>query len=272
MLDAMRKDTAVAFFRSVKERRKAMTQTASQRKSTAVRLFVAFELGWSTWRLAFGSALGEGSWQTTIPARDAAALAKAIRSARERLRLPAACPVLSCYEAGRDGFWLHRLLRQLGIDNLVVDSSSIEVNRRARRTKTDRLDAAKLLSMLLRHHAGERRIWSVVRVPTPEQEDGRHLQREIRTLKKEQTRLVNRGEAFWPARAWRFGWDDGDCSIRSSRYESGTGRLCLTGYVSASTRRSPGTPSFTDNCSVSSPHETLGSGRVVSAPRRSPDA
>jgi transposase len=80
----------------------------------------------------------------------------------------------------------------MGILNLVIDSSSIEVNRRARRIKTDRLDAAKLLSMLLRYHGGEEGLWSIVHVPTPRQEDARHLQREIRTLKKEQTRLINR--------------------------------------------------------------------------------
>src|SRR6266508_1329543 len=80
----------------------------------------------------------------------------------------------------------------MGIVNLVVDSSSIEVNRRARRAKTDRLDARKLLAMLLRDGAGEKDLWCVVKVPTPEQEDGRHVQREIRTLKKEQTRLTNR--------------------------------------------------------------------------------
>jgi len=80
----------------------------------------------------------------------------------------------------------------MGIDNLVVDSSSIEVNRRARRAKTDRLDARKLLGMLLRYWAGEKDVWSVVKVPTREQEDGRQLQRAIRTLTKEQTRLTNR--------------------------------------------------------------------------------
>jgi transposase len=112
--------------------------------------------------------------------------------ARKRLGLPCDCPIFSCYEAGREGFWLHRLLEQMGVENLVVDSSSIEVNRRARRAKTDRLDAEKLLSMLLRYYSGEKKLWSVVHVPTPEQEDGRHLQREIRTLKKEQTRQINR--------------------------------------------------------------------------------
>jgi transposase len=171
-----------------------MSQTASHGDSTAVGsgLFVAFELGWTKWRLAFGSAMGQKVWQITIAAREVVALTEAIGKAKQRLGLPEGCPVVSCYEAGRDGFWLHRLLERMGIKNLVVDSSSIEVNRRARRAKTDRLDAEKLLSMLLRYQAGERKLWSVVHVPTPEQEDGRHLQRQIRTLKKERTRQINR--------------------------------------------------------------------------------
>ena len=171
-----------------------MAQTASRREFIAVRreLSVAFELGWSSWRLAFASVVGQKPWQVTIGARDVAALSQAIARARRRLGVPATASVLSCYEAGRDGFWLHRLLTQMGIRNLVIDSSSIEVNRRARRIKTDRLDAAKLLSMLLRYRGGEEDLWSVVHVPTPQQEDARHLQREIRTLKKEQTRLINR--------------------------------------------------------------------------------
>src|SRR6266568_308795 len=171
-----------------------MTQTASRKDFTAVegRLLVAFELGWEKWRLAFGRAMGEKPWQVVIPAREVLALTKAIGRAKQRFGLSESCPVFSCYEAGREGFWLHRLLTQMGVVNLVVDSSSIEVDRRARRAKTDRLDAAKLISMLLRYWSGEKDFWSVVRVPTPEQEDGRHLQREIRTLKKEQTRLINR--------------------------------------------------------------------------------
>lgn len=171
-----------------------MTQTASRRDSTATgsRLFVAFELGWEKWRLAFATAMGSKPWQVVIPARDVLALTKAIGEARQRLGVSESCPIFSCYEAGREGFWLDRLLRQMSVVNLVVDSSSIEVDRRARRAKTDRLDAAKLISMLLRYWAGEKNLWSVVHVPTPEQEDGRHLQREIRTLKKEQTRLTNR--------------------------------------------------------------------------------
>ena len=77
----------------------------------------------------------------------------------------------SCYEAGRDGFWLHRYLTALGVHNLIVDSASIEVNRRQRRAKSDRLDARKLVSMLLRYHVGETKVWSVVRVPDGAAED-----------------------------------------------------------------------------------------------------
>ena len=100
--------------------------------------------------------------------------------------------VRSCYEAGRDGFWLHRYLTSIGIDNRVVDSSSIEVNRRQRRAKSDGLDVRKLLAMLVRYHTGESKVWSVVRVPTVEEEDRRQLHRELRTLKKERTRVTNR--------------------------------------------------------------------------------
>ena len=113
-------------------------------------------------------------------------------AAKKRFQLPETAEVVSCYEAGRDGFWLHRYLTQSGIGNLVVDSASIEVNRRKRRAKTDRMDVEKLLTMLIRYQYGEHRVWSVVRVPSPEEEDNRQLNRELRSLKKEKTRTTNR--------------------------------------------------------------------------------
>nr|WP_255217863.1 IS110 family transposase [Paraburkholderia mimosarum] len=113
-------------------------------------------------------------------------------NAKARCHLSADAPVYSCYEAGRDGFWLHRWLTEQGIVNLVVDSASIEVNRRARRAKTDRLDSDKLLSMLMRYHAGEQRVWAVARIPTPEQEDDRRLHRELERLRHERTAHTNR--------------------------------------------------------------------------------
>jgi transposase len=171
-----------------------MAQTASRRKHSVEveRLYVAFELGWTTWKLGFCTRLDEKAWVATIAARDIEALKKAIAKARTRFGVSPTCPITSCYEAGRDGFWLDRLLKQMGVANVVVDSGSIKVERRARRAKTDRLDAEALLKMLVRHVSGEPKVWQVVHVPTPEQEDARHLQREIRTLTKEQTRIVNR--------------------------------------------------------------------------------
>ena len=138
-------------------------------------LYVAFELGNKNWKLGFTVGFGQRPRQRTIVAGDLASVKEEIDRAKERFGLSADARVLSCYEAGRDGFWLHRYLVHLGVRNLVVDSSSIEVNRRARRAKTDRMDIGKLLSMLMRYDNGERKLWSVVRVPTVEQEDRHDL-------------------------------------------------------------------------------------------------
>ena len=155
-------------------------------------LFLAFELGVSEWKLGFSTGLGQKARRRSVPARNLVRLQTEIAGAKKRFGLPGTARVLSCYEAGRDGFWLHRYLSQAGIGNLVVDSSSIEVNRRARRAKSDRLDVQKLLTMLIRYHFGEHKVWSVVHVPSPEEEDRRQLHRELRTLKKEKTRTTNR--------------------------------------------------------------------------------
>jgi transposase len=104
--------------------------------------------------------------------------------------------VVSCYEAGRDGFWLDRALREHGIDNVVVDASSIEMPRRARRAKTDRVDLFKLMGLLLRWAGGERKVWSVVRVPDAGAEDVRQLSRSIERLKGEHGRHVTRIKAL----------------------------------------------------------------------------
>ena len=114
-----------------------------------------------------------------------------IGKAKGKFRLPEGAPVKSCYEAGRDGFWLHRHLVSRGIENVVLESASIEVDRRARRAKTDRLDGGKLLKQLIRHHRdGE--FLRVVRVPSVEQEDERRLHRELERLTKERTGHRNR--------------------------------------------------------------------------------
>ena len=115
-----------------------------------------------------------------------------IAKAKQKLRLPEDTPVISCYEAGRDGFWLHRFLAHHRVENLVVDAASIEVNRRKRRAKSDNLDATKLVGMLIRWHLGEKKLWGIVRVPTAADEDRRQLHRELIELKTQRTEHVNR--------------------------------------------------------------------------------
>jgi len=155
-------------------------------------LFLAFELGANQWKLGFTTGAAQRPRERNVPARHIAAVREEIRKAKERFGLPADAPVISCYEAGRDGFWLHHWRVPQGVANCVVDSSSIAVNRRHRRAKTDRLDVQKLLTMLLRHAAGERKVWRIVRVPSVEEEDRRQLQRALTTAKRDRTRVINR--------------------------------------------------------------------------------
>jgi transposase len=155
-------------------------------------LSLAFELGKNTWKLGFTIGVAQQPRERTIPAGDVARLQQEIARAKQRFGLPEDARIVSCYEAGRDGFWLHRYLVAHNVQNHVIDSASIEVNRRPRRAKTDRLDVRKLLTMLLRHMAGERKVWSVVRVPSIEEEDRRQLHREMTTAKQDRTRVINR--------------------------------------------------------------------------------
>lgn len=171
-----------------------MSQTTHEAKSKVVerRLYLALDLGWSQWQLAFTTEVSQKPRLRTVRARDLVSLKEEIRRAKERFELPPEAGVTSCFEAGRDGFWLHRCLLSIGVESRVVDSSSIEVNRRQRRAKTDRLDVIKLLVLLLRYESGEKGVWRVVRVPSVEEEDLRQLGRELESLKKERTEHRNR--------------------------------------------------------------------------------
>lgn len=130
------------------------TRTTRRKQDSHGRptLYIAFELGHKTWCLRFGD--GQRVRDVQVKARDFERFAKQVELARTKFRLGPRCRIVSCYEAGWDGFWLHRYLESQGIENLVVDSSSIEVNRRRRRAKTDKLDVAKLLEQLQRHDRG----------------------------------------------------------------------------------------------------------------------
>jgi transposase len=153
---------------------------------------MALELGEKTWKVGFTTGLGQPPRQREVPARAIVCLKREIAAAKERFGLAAETLVASCYEAGRDGFWLHRWLVSIGVESAVVDSSSIQVDRRKRRAKTDRLDLKRLVTMLVRYHQGEREVWRVVRVPSVEEEDARQLHRELQTLRGEQTAHSNR--------------------------------------------------------------------------------
>lgn len=155
-------------------------------------LYLALELSENKWKLGFTVGFAQNPRLRDIVARNTKSLQKEIQLAKKRFHLPETTVVISCYEAGRDGFWLHRYLISQGIINMVVDSSSIEVKRRARRNKTDKLDARKLLNMLIRYHNGEYKVWSVVKVPGIAIEDYRQLHRELSSLKKERTQHINR--------------------------------------------------------------------------------
>jgi transposase len=169
-----------------------MTSTTHRHESTAAALYVAVELSAKEWLLTMSTGPDRRRERARLQPGDREALTRAIVRAKTRVGLASDAAVRSCYEAGRDGCWPHRFLSACGVTNLVVDSSSIEVPRRARRAKTDRLDGEKLLRLLLRHWGGERGMWQVVHVPSREAEDARHASRGLTTLQAERTRYRNR--------------------------------------------------------------------------------
>ena len=168
-----------------------MTTMTRSRESTTP-LLLAFELSERTWKLGFRIGGDQRQRFRQIAAGALDRLLEEVARAKGRFGLPADAPVISCYEAGREAFWLHRWAGAQGWTNYVVDSSSIEVSRRARRAKTDRLDLVGLLRLLDRAVGGDARGWRVVRVPSEAEEDARHLHRLRETLQQERTRLINR--------------------------------------------------------------------------------
>jgi len=159
---------------------------------------IAIELSSSIWLIAARLPGVEKPHFHKIDAGDTAALLSHLSSLRCRvLDRSGTTPTLSCcFEAGRDGFWLHRFLLAHGIDNHVLEPTSILVNRRARRAKTDRLDAQGMLRVLAAYLQGDRHICSMVRVPTPQEEDAKRIHRERGHLVQERLRIENRIEAL----------------------------------------------------------------------------
>lgn len=166
------------------------TQAMDDRNVDQPVLYMAFELAVKKWKLAFAG--GDKKRVRTIDGRDLMQVDWEIREAKRKLGLPKDAQVVSCYEAGGDGFWLHRWLLEQGIHAHVVDPGSIERPRRKRQAKTDRLDVGMLLRKLIQYHLGDRELWSVCRVPSVEAEDARRVHRERERLKKERVGHVNR--------------------------------------------------------------------------------
>lgn len=167
-------------------------EALSQNTDSRAVLYMAMELSAKTWMLAFSDGSARKPRRRTIDAGDLAALEREIQLAKEKFGLIGATEVLSCYEAGRDGFWIHRALVARSVTNHIVESASIEVNRRKRRAKTDAIDVESLLRLLMRFHGGDRNVWRTVRVPSEEDEDMRRTHRERERLQKEDTQLRNR--------------------------------------------------------------------------------
>ncbi len=164
-----------------------MLRTALEQDTTTTKrtLYLALDLSRKTWKLGFSGG-GPKVRTVSVDGGSVPMVLEAAKVAKAKLGLPDDARVLSCYEAGRDGFWIHRALTAAGVENLVVDPSCIEVDRRARRAKTDRLDATKLVQQLIRHDERGDRL-RAVRVPTREEEDARRPNRELERLKKERT-------------------------------------------------------------------------------------
>src|SRR6266480_2205815 len=161
-------------------------------------IFVAIELSQRSWLVTMHCPDRDKISRHKLEGGDHAGLLALIARLRERAAgaQGVAPAVVSCYEAGYDGFWLHRLLMAAGITNYVFDPASIAVDQRARRVKTDRIDGEKMLRTLMAYLRGEPRVVRIVRVPAPEQEDARRDTRERDRLTKEQTAHTTRIKAL----------------------------------------------------------------------------
>jgi len=202
---------------------------------SADTIFLAFELSGTSWLVALHAPDADKVERHRLPAGVAAEVLGLIARTKARVtrRLGTTPRVACCYEAGRDGFWLHRVLEAEGIASHVMDPTSLQVDRRARRAKTDRLDAQALLRALMAWSRGERQVCSMVRPPSPEHEDERRLSRERGTLLKERLRLSNRIKGLCAAQGiYDYEPLGADRRERLARLVTGDGRA-LPGRLAA---------------------------------------
>jgi transposase len=169
-------------------------------------LFLAFELGENTWKLGCTTGAAQRPRERHVLAGDGHAVLEEICRAKSRFGLPAEARVVSGDAAGRDGLWLHRFFVSQSVEHGVVDSASMAVHRRSRRAKTDRLEVHQRRTMLRRHVAGEKQVWSVVRVPRVDEADRRQWPRALLTTQRERTRGINRIKGWLAGYGMRMGW------------------------------------------------------------------
>jgi transposase len=167
------------------------TFTAPTTASDVATSFMAIELSSLSWLVAMQMPLSASVRRHKLAAGDTTRLLKLVA----RARASGAGRVVCCFEAGRDGFWLHRVLSAEGVVCLVLDPASLPVDRRARRAKSDRLDVGDLLRAVIAYDGGDERACRPVRVPTVTEEDARRVHRERGALIKERVRHVNRIKA-----------------------------------------------------------------------------
>lgn len=169
-------------------------------------LFVALELSRSRWLVAtFAPQLGDKVNVHAVPGGDTERLMELIGGLQQKLRVKGVRRprTISCYEAGYDGFWLHRVLVERGIENHVLDGASLPVDRRAKHIKTDNLDAKRLLRAIIGLAQGDPQSCRAVRAPTREEEDARRIPRERQRLVRERTGHLNRIKALLTAHGIR---------------------------------------------------------------------
>ena len=161
--------------------------------SKSATIYAALELSSTTWLLAIQAPDRDKISRHKVPARDSDKLIAHLERARTRVQDGTDAPVtvMTCYEAGRDGFWLHRVLQANGIDNQIVDPASLLTDKKKKSAKTDKIDVHKILRALKLWHDGDTEACRMVHVPTPEQEDERRVGREAQRMKKQQTRHLN---------------------------------------------------------------------------------
>src|SRR5260370_15421897 len=167
---------------------------SAEANNEPVQCFVAIELSKSSWLVGIQTPLTSKPSRYQLKAGDANMLLELIERVRTRVvrELNRRVEVMSCYEAGYDGFWLHRMLEAHGIHNHVLDPASLQVSRRARRPKTNGIGFDRVLRALIRYLCGEPEACSVVCVPSVEEEDGKRLHRERHRLICERVQHVNR--------------------------------------------------------------------------------